>query len=248
MNAGGGSFKSQLKRADKSGATYAFILGESEVESQQIVVKPLLTSEEQRTISLDELSEFVDQHIINCMADFDMKSDEEKAEALKAWWASNGISVAAGVALTFAGMFGWNYYQESKLTSAEGASKIFSQLNEEDADPKAIVEKINKQYGGSVYASLASLNAAKSSCEDNDTESCINLLKTATKSPQDSVAIIAKIRLARTLISTGKLDEAASILSSKLPKAYDSLVSELNGDIHFAKKEFKHSIITNEAR
>jgi len=54
------------------------------------------------------------------MADFDMKSDEEKAEALKAWWASNGISVAAGVALTIGGMFGWNYYQESKLTAAEG--------------------------------------------------------------------------------------------------------------------------------
>ena len=64
-------------------------------------------------------------------------------------------------------------------------------------------------------------------------------MKTATESSQDSVATIAKIRLARTLISTGKLDEAQSILSAKLPKSYDSLVSELNGDIHSAKKEFK---------
>ena len=175
------------------------------------------------------------------MADFDMKSDEEKAEALKAWWRSNGISVAAGVALTIAGMFGWNYYQESKLTSAEGASKIFAELSKEDADPVAVVEKINKEYGGSVYASLASLNAAKSLCEDNNTDACIDVLKTATKSPQDSVAMIAKIRLARTLISAGKLDEATSILSAKLPKAYDSLVNELNGDIHLAKKEFKEA-------
>lgn len=175
------------------------------------------------------------------MADFDMKSDEEKAEALKAWWRSNGISVAAGVALTFAGMFGWNYYQESKLTSAEGASKIFAELNKEGADPAAVVEKINKAYGGSVYASLASLNAAKSSCEDGKNDACIDLLKSATESPQDSVATIAKIRLARTLISTGKLDEAQSILSSGMPKAYDSLVSELNGDIHYAKKEFKQA-------
>ncbi len=65
VNAGGGSFKSQLKRADKSGAAYAFILGESELESQQIVVKPLLETSEQQTISLDELSDFVEQHIIN---------------------------------------------------------------------------------------------------------------------------------------------------------------------------------------
>lgn len=175
------------------------------------------------------------------MADFDMKSDEEKAEVLKAWWRSNGISVAAGVALTIAGMFGWNYYQESKLTSAEGASKIFSELAKEDADPAAIVEKINKEYSGSVYASLAALNAAKSSCEENKTDACINLLKSATESSQDSIATIAKIRLARTLISTGKLDEAKSILSSNLPKSFESLVSELNGDIHVAKKEFKEA-------
>ncbi len=175
------------------------------------------------------------------MADFDMKSDEEKAEALKAWWRSNGISVVAGVALTFAGMFGWNYYQESKLTSAEGASKIFSELNKEGADPAAVVEKINESYGGSVYASLASLTAAKSRCEEGKTDACIDLLKTATESPQDSVANIAKIRLARTLISAGKLDEAQSILSSSMPKSYDSLISELNGDIHYAKKEFKQA-------
>jgi len=175
------------------------------------------------------------------MADFDMKSDEEKAEALKAWWRSNGISVIAGVGLTIAGMFGWNHYQESKLTSAEGASKIFSQLNKDDADSAAIVEKLNSEYGGSVYSSLAQLNAAKSSCEDNKTDACIELLKAATNSSQDSVATIAKIRLARTLISTGKLDEAQSILNENMPKSYESLVSELNGDIHFAKKEFKQA-------
>lgn len=173
------------------------------------------------------------------MADFDMKSDQEKAEALKAWWRSNGISVAAGVALTIAGMFGWNYYQEDKLTQSEGASKIFSELNQEDADQAAIVEKINKEYGDSAYASLAALTAAKSSCEDSSTEACINFLTSATNSSQDSVATIAKIRLARALVAAGKVDEAKKIISAKLPKAYESLVSELNGDIHVAKNEFK---------
>jgi len=173
------------------------------------------------------------------MADFDMKSDEEKAEALKAWWRSNGTSVVAGVALTIGGMFGWNYYQENQLTSAEGASKIYSQLYKDDADPAAIVEKLNSEYGSSVYTSLAALTAAKNSCEDNKTDACINLLKSATESSQDSVATIAKIRLARTLISTGKLDEAKNIISASMPKSYESLISELNGDIHYAKKEFK---------
>ena len=64
VNAGAGSFKSQLKRADKSGAAYALILGESEVESKQIVIKPLLKNDPQQTLSLDELSDFIEQQII----------------------------------------------------------------------------------------------------------------------------------------------------------------------------------------
>ena len=175
------------------------------------------------------------------MADFDMKSDEEKAEALKAWWRSNGISVVAGVALTIAGMFGWNYYKENKLTSAEGASKIYAQLAKEDGDTSVVLEKLNKEYGGSVYASLGALKAAKNSCENNNTDACIEQLKTASESSQKNVANIAKIRLARTLISTGKLDDAKNILSSNLPKAFESLINELNGDIHLAKKEFKQA-------
>lgn len=41
MNCGGGSFKSQMKRADRSGATLALILGEQEIASQSVGIKPL---------------------------------------------------------------------------------------------------------------------------------------------------------------------------------------------------------------
>lgn len=175
------------------------------------------------------------------MADFDLKTDEEKAEELKAWWRSNGTSVIAGVALTVGGMFGWNYWKDSQLTKSEGASKIFSQLEQENADALAISSKLNNEYGSTAYSALAALNAAKSSCESGNTDVCIEQLKTATNSSQDSVSHIAKVRLARTLISVGKFDEAQTLLSEKMPAAFQSLVSELNGDIHFAKKEYKQA-------
>lgn len=58
MNAGGGSFKSQMKRADKSGATYALIMGEDELRGGTISLKPLRDKNaQQRTINLDELAE-----------------------------------------------------------------------------------------------------------------------------------------------------------------------------------------------
>ncbi|WP_250658800.1 histidine--tRNA ligase [Alkalimarinus coralli] len=38
---GGGSFKSQMKKADKSGAPVALIIGENEIQNKTVVVKPL---------------------------------------------------------------------------------------------------------------------------------------------------------------------------------------------------------------
>ena len=56
---GGGSFKSQMKRADKSGARVALIWGEDEVAAQTVTVKFLRESEggqmRQRTVPLGEL-------------------------------------------------------------------------------------------------------------------------------------------------------------------------------------------------
>lgn len=56
VNAGGGSFKSQFKKADRSTAAWALILGENELENNCIGLKPLRTEDEQQTIALDELT------------------------------------------------------------------------------------------------------------------------------------------------------------------------------------------------
>lgn len=55
LNLGGGSFKSQLKRADKSGARYALILGEQEVAQNVAGLKPLRDDEDQSSIALNEI-------------------------------------------------------------------------------------------------------------------------------------------------------------------------------------------------
>ena len=60
MNAGGGSFKAQMKRADRSGAELALILGEDEIARGEIGVKFLRRDEAQRTFSQDELEGFIE--------------------------------------------------------------------------------------------------------------------------------------------------------------------------------------------
>ncbi len=56
VNLGGGSFKSQMKRADKSNAEYALILGENELSEDRIGVKPLRSKEEQESVALDNIA------------------------------------------------------------------------------------------------------------------------------------------------------------------------------------------------
>ncbi|NOT15913.1 MAG: histidine--tRNA ligase [Methylotenera sp.] len=55
LHAGGGSFKSQMKKADRSGARYAAILGDDEVQAGVIALKPLLQAGEQVKCSLTEV-------------------------------------------------------------------------------------------------------------------------------------------------------------------------------------------------
>ncbi|NND69486.1 MAG: histidine--tRNA ligase [Halioglobus sp.] len=52
---GGGSFKSQMKKADKSGAALALVWGEDEAANGQVTVKPLRGQGEQETLALAEL-------------------------------------------------------------------------------------------------------------------------------------------------------------------------------------------------
>ncbi len=57
LHAGGGGFKSQLKRADGSAARYAVILGEDEIKNGKLSLKPLRGQGEQTTIDLPQAIE-----------------------------------------------------------------------------------------------------------------------------------------------------------------------------------------------
>jgi histidyl-tRNA synthetase len=63
-NVAAGKFKAQIKRADKSGADYAFILGGSEIEENMLTIKPLRTSEAQLSIPQDQINNFIKEKIL----------------------------------------------------------------------------------------------------------------------------------------------------------------------------------------
>ncbi|WP_133406007.1 histidine--tRNA ligase [Parashewanella tropica] len=56
---GGGNFKKQMKRADKSGAQFALIIGENELANNEVGVKDLRGGNEQQMVARDQLAAFL---------------------------------------------------------------------------------------------------------------------------------------------------------------------------------------------
>jgi histidyl-tRNA synthetase len=54
VNCGGGSFKSQFKRADRSDARVALVMGDDEADSGQVILKPLRGEGEQEVLSQEQ--------------------------------------------------------------------------------------------------------------------------------------------------------------------------------------------------
>jgi histidyl-tRNA synthetase len=63
VNCGGGSFKSQFKKADKIGAEYAIILGDDEVSRGEVGIKSLRHEQEQQTLSQPQAIAFFKEHL-----------------------------------------------------------------------------------------------------------------------------------------------------------------------------------------
>ena len=70
LHCGGGSFKSQMKRADASGAGYAVIIGDDEASAGEVTLKPMRGAQEeggrtQQRVSLEALAETIMDQMID---------------------------------------------------------------------------------------------------------------------------------------------------------------------------------------
>ena len=66
LHCGGGSFKSQMKKADASGATFAVIIGDDEAATGEVQLKSLRQEGvEQRKLKVDDLAEAIFDHLID---------------------------------------------------------------------------------------------------------------------------------------------------------------------------------------
>jgi predicted negative regulator of RcsB-dependent stress response len=165
--------------------------------------------------------------------------EQENLANLKSFWARYGnyiIGVITVALLVYAGMSAWKWYQRDQ---AADAGKLYETLinsvskNEKDKTYLA-ADDLQKKYGGTTYAAMGNLVAAKIAMDSNDTAKAQAYLKwTANKASDDSFRALAQLRLLGLLIDQGteaSLKEADQLLKEKPVKGFEPLWIERRGD------------------
>ena len=186
----------------------------------------------------------------------DFKTDEEKAEELKAWWKENGTSVMAGIALAVAALFGWEYWKNHKVTTAESASALYSESRnaEKPEDAARMLQQLQDEYGSTPYGAMAGLQTAKNHAEAGEYQQSADALQwVIDNSAEAEYQDVARLRLARVLVVMEQPEKALELTTHEYPESFESLLEEIKGDIFAAQKKtdearkaYERAILTNQ--
>jgi len=186
------------------------------------------------------------------------ETDEETLEALKRWWKENGKSVIGGLVIGVSAIVGFKQWTGFNQEQAESASSLYQSMTENKSDEKsdefyATGEELVLDYSGTPYAALASLVMAKKLVEQNKYQEAIKKLNwLLSNSSDDGVKHIARIRLARVLISEKQMDKALALVKDQHSASFKLEYNELRGDVFvatgklsLATEAYKSALATN---
>ena len=166
------------------------------------------------------------------------KTEEEQVEAIKKWWQENGKSIIAGVVIGITAIFGWRAYDNHIAVQSEQASVLYEQMivaarTNDDENILVYANRIIDDYKSSTYAVFASLMLAKVAAEAGELEQAETHLQWVLKNnSQAEFEHIARLRLARILIASDKLELANKTLDVSKPGDFVARYDELRGDIY----------------
>jgi predicted negative regulator of RcsB-dependent stress response len=98
----------------------------------------------------------------------EMMDEHERGESVRAWLRQNGGAIVTGVAIGLTLIFGWQWYQRSKIEHRVAAATQYQALTDaverKDAELVAsLSEELAKNYADTPYAALAALQRPRAS-------------------------------------------------------------------------------------
>lgn len=169
------------------------------------------------------------------MAHYDLE-EQEQIDTLKTWWKMYGNLVTGVVvagSLAVIGWQGWNWYQRSQAAQASAIYGVLEQaVAARDAQKvKAAAGELAEKFGGTTYAALGALVAARQSFEAGDLKTARAQLTWAADNGKDEIRDLARLRLASVLLDEKAYDEALKQLEAAHAAAFAARFLELKGDV-----------------
>ena len=170
---------------------------------------------------------------------YDLQEQEQLA-TFKAWWEKYGnlvLTAATLVLLAIAAFNGWRWYERREgLQAAEKYDELIAAQDAKDpAKIKQVAGGIIENYGRTVYAALAALQAAKVYHEGGDLNGAKAQLRwVIDKSARPELVATARVRLAGVLLDEKAFDEALKVLSGDVPASHAVQFADRRGDVLLA--------------
>jgi predicted negative regulator of RcsB-dependent stress response len=172
---------------------------------------------------------------------YDLEEQEQLA-SLKAWWNQYGnltswvLIVAMG---SYSAWTGWNYYQRSQSTQA---AQLYDEVQnaivaKDNSKVQRAAGDMQSRFGGTAYAQMSALAAAKSAFEAKDLKTAKAQLQWVAEHGNEEFKAVAKLRLAGVLLDEKAYDEALKVLGGEMPAQFAGAVADRKGDILVAQNK-----------
>ncbi len=172
----------------------------------------------------------------------EFETEEQQIEAIKKWWKEYGLTIAAGLVLGLAGIFGFRYFTEQrelKMAEISGAyDSVLAILKEQSDQEKFMAEASTFKiaHSDTIYSNLLSFQLAKLAVDADDLGTAGQHLRDVLNNPQHgSIEHIARIRLGRILLEQGDADKALALIADAVGGEFQSSYELLRGDVWMAK-------------
>lgn len=168
------------------------------------------------------------------MSDLEFSQDEQE-QRVKDWWKNNRNSIFMGIGIGLAAVWGWNYYQGTKVEKAKLAASEYVNFLDSDGDATttdAAIARLEQDFPKTSYTSLAEMARAAQLINTNLDQTIDELTSAVENAPDAGMKAIANIRLARVLVDGDRLDQAQSVVDAlNYDNSFASYAYELKGDL-----------------
>lgn len=161
-------------------------------------------------------------------------NENDQVDAIKRFFANNGVALVVGLVIGVGGVFGWNYWQSHKTNvlqeSAQKYEIVSTQLHSGSVQGIEAAQKFAAETDD-VYSAMMGLELAQISVDKGDLANAQKALTDAlAKAKTVDMQDLISFRLARVQLALGNPDQAMTSIENIKGKSWQAAAQDVRGD------------------